>query len=494
MSKSAILNLSNLIIQNGKTPTFRMAATGSCLNVGFFVLERSIQLKGRESLLRLRKDNKGNEGVVLFQEDLFIMQQLAIHQTLRSLSIHDLLQAYSPNGRNPNSITNRIGKLRAAGILVALREKPVDVRGALYIYHYKLGIRGVDALVDMGILNEEEGDRLKQSLAHIRAAPSRHKRCLSHVVNQTFLRCHREQLMDGAIHERGSTHPLFSTSQVSNGIVPEIIPDWVFEKGDTVICIEMDTGSQNTGVLLKKSKRYLRQAEKLRQKGKQLIVIYSVADGSVPGEFSTNRERRIAAIKELVPPMVEWPGNLDFYAVPASRTPSLVQRIFEYIEPATSADRMSYAEDWYAKAADVLRIGFDVRLLNMEDVLVAKRNRDMDCQLIMGLRPLRRDAKWRKYLVIYGEEGAVRTFQYVRANAIRAKELDESGSTQILVVYAEIENMQEEIYQNNTTASIDFTSMEDWVHAMNNEEPAPETFTFTSKRSRERRLFDGALL
>ncbi len=451
-------------------------------------------MEKRQPLLRLRKDELGNQGIVLFEEDLFIMRQLVIHQTLRSVNIHELFQCQSATERNPNSITNRIGKLRMSGLLVALKEKPIDVRGALFIYHYKLGSRGVDTLVELGELSSEEGERMKYVLHNIRVAPTKHKRCVSHVATHSFIRSYKSGLMQGAFHERGSTHPLFTSSKVQNkGNMPEIIPDWIFEKESTVACIEMDTGSQSMEVLLMKCKRYIRQAKKVQEQGKQLIVIFSVADDSVPGDYSANRERRVGAIKEIIPSFLEWPSNLNFYVVSAKRTPPLIERLLGFIEPYTVEDRLLYAEDWSDKAELVVERSCEFTPVRMEQYFGTNRNTSADCQLLVAVRTKMRNAQRNLYAVISGEEGSVWTFQLIRANAARSLEVSAvPGAEQmrVLVCYAEQESAAEEVYLQNSTASISFTDLDSWVRAMNEGTEPPQVNTFVSRMATERRAFN----
>lgn len=483
-------------MRNGKTPAIRMTGISvRSICRGFLFAERNMPMDEREPLLRLRKDEKGNQGIILFKEDKFVMEQLVIHQTLRSLSIHELFQCQSDTPRNPNSLTNRIGKLRAAGLLVALKEKPIDVRGSLYIYHYKLGSRGVDSLIDLGCLSVREGEQLKYILSNIRVAPSKHTRCISHIATQSFIQSYKSGLMERAIHKRGSMHSIFTSSQILNkGRTPEIIPDWVFEKDSTVISIEMDTGSQSMSVILTKCKRYVCQAKKLEDDKKQLIVIFSVADDSVPGDYSSNRKRRIGSIKELIPTFVEWPRNLSFYVVPAKRTAPLVERLLSFVEPYSDGDRLLYAEEWLDKAELVLEKSYDSEPVSKNHYFNVNRNKKVDCQILLSVRMMRRESVRKIHAIISGEEGSVRTFQLIRANAARslaASEIPNKEKMQILVCYADESSMTEEVYLQNSAAIVSFTNLDRWVQAMNGDGEVPEINTFVSRVTTERRTFNG---
>jgi len=454
----------------------------------FFVGKEWLEMLERKPVLCLKAERNGNRGIFLYDEDLFLMKQLLIHQSMRSPSIHDLLQSLSDTPRNSNGITNRLGRLCAAGIFVQMKEKVLVDGGNLHTYHYRLGSRGVDALVAMDLLNVEEGARIYQMNNRL-SVPTRHTKAASSIANQVFLHCYPKFDLSTFSHERGASHTLFSNTrnEMHRNL---IVPDWVFEDGNRFVCLELDTGTQRKDPISSKFKRYFKRSEQLLEEGKELIVIFSVADDSVMVDFSDNRKRRIASLKEMIPPFTEWPKNLAFYVVTANRTPSLVERLLSYDEPFSPYERFQYADDWKRKAIHVLRDAFDLVTLDKDKLFSPRRRLEVDCDLMVSFQP-KRGGRGKSFAVIYGEEGSVITHQLIRANAKRVATLNESENqphSSILVCYDVEDSMIEDVYGQAVPCDMWQTDSASWVKAMNLEEPPSMKVVVSPLKKEWRRL------
>ena len=443
----------------------------------------------RKPVLCLKADRSGNRGIFLYDEDLFLMKQLLIHQSMRSPSIHDLLQSLSASPRNSNGITNRLGRLCAAGILVQSKAKVLVDGGNLHTYHYRLGSRGVDALVTLGLLEEEEGERIYQLNTRL-IVPNRHTKAASSIANQVYIHCYPKFDTHSFAHGRGAAHPLFSNTR---NILHRnlIVPDWVFEVGNRYVCLELDTGTQRKEPISSKFKRYVQRSEQLLEEGKELIVVFSVADESIMGDFSDNRKRRIASLKQMIPSFTEWPTNLTFHVVTASRTPPLVERLLSYAEPYSTHERYQYADDWMRKVNQVLHDSYELELLNKDTLFSPRRRREVDCDLLVSFKP-KQGGTEKTFAVIYGEEGSVITHHLIRANAKRVSSINESEQQNrfsILVCYDEEDRMLEDVYGQALPCEMWQTDSASWMKVMGTEE-SPAMKLVISPLKKEWRRFD----
>src|SRR5690606_24874555 len=108
-------------------------------------------------------------------------------------------------------------------------------------YHYKLGLRGIEVLSQIDPSFFGHADDLK-SLVTNASVPSAHNAAASTIANWVYIACLKDAVLKGCFHARGSNHELFSQSP-AEGLQSPIVPDWVFEHRDTVVCVEVDTGS-----------------------------------------------------------------------------------------------------------------------------------------------------------------------------------------------------------------------------------------------------------
>lgn len=453
----------------------------------------------------------GNRGVFLFDEDILLLKQLLIHQSMRATTIHEFYQAlaqYSMNeSRNVNGITNRLGKLTAAGVLVQSR---VKLRGSYFLYHYRLGTRGVDVLVELKILDASDKERVVDSSRKF-AIPSEHTEAMSHIANQIYISLYTNDTISEFTQTRGSAHKDFghSRSQIDK-IEENVVPDWVFTCGDTIVCVEVDTGSQRQHMIKHKYKSYIKHARRFIEAGKKVVVVFSVVDGTIFNRFSKNRDKRVSSIKQLAPPFNEWvsyldektqimdseekPLDLQFYAVSAKQTANLIERILIGSQPFSSVDRFQYAEDWMRKARYVMGKDYVLESIEKEQVYLPRRDPIMDCDLVVSVKPKGRERE-RLFLVIYGEEGSVITYQLIRTNGARLSKLNEverPNYGRLLVCYDEMINMKEDVYGQQLPCEMWQTDSDSWVKAMSEGQKAaaPEIMHVISPFKKEWRRFN----
>lgn len=410
-------------------------------------------------------------GIVLKSEDLLVLSQIYIHSSMRSPSIHEIYQTTYGKERNSNWITNRLRKLVKSGLLEQMYESMGDrgrASGMTY-YHYRLNNRGYKVLIDEGMVKEDDASKV-MLLSKRKRLPTIHTRATSYLANTIFLQLLCSELLDDFTHIRGSRHIHLGVAEETekSEVLGLIVPDWVFEKGDTIVSIEVDTGSQRGEKILEKHRLYSKTAEHLQTLGKTLVIIFSVTDMSIL-DFALgkdlrkeNREKRIGSLKEVFPLYTEWPDNLHFYVATAKRVPDIVVKVLSNQEPAKSLDRMLDANTWYELVMNRLANNYQMNMEELSTVLLPNRNYQLDAEYVFALKDNNKVKE--RHLVLFGEVGSVRNYQYIRNNAHLTYQYNSNPKQDIPlfvnVVYATKSSAVEEVYGNDIYDSIYFHDLE----------------------------------
>nr|WP_257789306.1 replication-relaxation family protein [Sporosarcina sp. P37] len=403
----------------------------------------------------------------VYEHDLFVLQQIFIHKVMISESIHELFDYVSNGERSRNSITNRITKLRKAGIIVQMK-KPI-ANSIFYLYYYKIGKRGLRLLFHFDLLDKSlDFDRTYSAIRTVKI-PNPHNSAMSMTANRSYLACLTNKKREVVEHTRGAAHEEFQ------GVKASIVPDWIFQNEETIICVECDTGKQTLNIIMQKYNQYLKKAKELNRIGKKLIVIFSVADGSVGHVYKEDRSRRVASIKEIIPPFLDWPQEpegfygVQFYGVSANRTPALVNRLLTDISSKPSLKRRRAAEDWFQEIQILLPYyGFDIVEVDKEKVLYSNRlNKEIDFDLAYQWRQQGSPSEEIHLVgVIFAEEGSIITYQTIGANLKRMQGIRQYASATLLVCYPEEESAIKDVYgysMQNTTFRV--TDTKNWIDA-----------------------------
>jgi len=447
--------------------------------------------------MKLNADKIGGfRGIHIFPEDVLLLKQLLIHQSIRSTSIHEFFGSVEGVERNKDGVTNRLNKLSKAGIVKMKTER---IRGGNYfVYHYRMGIRGISVLVANGDITENDCKRAYETIRKI-GIPSFHAIATSIVANRIFVECMDRGLMEKVSHSKGTAHELFG-SPLSKGQHDSkgVIPDWVFYDDETVVCIEVDTGTQNGGIMTGKYKRYINYGKVLNEIGKKLIVIFSVVDQTVDNKVSDNRDKRVTSIKNYAPPFSEWSDSeelgIHFYSLSANRTPSLVGRIFTAAEPSEVSERNQYAVDWSEMATKVLRGKNSITPIDNDAIFNPRRNRRVDCGLLIAIEDVETYGKRKRLLaVLYGEEGSIETHQLISANVKRISAVNdtrEHAELSLLVCYIESTNAEEDVFGSMPPCRISHTDFVSWITASTTSAVAPDVLCIASPFKKEWRRFN----
>lgn len=456
-----------------------------------------MKVEGRKLLCILDKDQR-HRGIYIYEDDLQLIKQVFIHRVIRSASIHEYYGFLSDWSRSRSAISNRIGKLRNAGILILMKQ-PI-LNHSFDTFYYKLGKRGLEVLQQLGVLSESDFEK-EYAITRQVKLPGQHNTAISLIANKTVITCSANPRIQTYEHCRGSNHPDFDGSK------GDLIPDWVFYTDNRIICLECDTGHQRQHIIQKKYKGYLEKAKEMNAKGITMIVVFTVIDESIDKFFSQNRERRLAALKESAPPAMTWPkgvnGNTDyglhFYAVTGKRTPPLISRLLSQESPLTVNERSSYVMGWQETAVIVLSNYYEMHLVDKENVLEPRRsNKVMDCDLLFEWKVKTGNPQLqpRSHLVfvVYGEEGSVLTQQMIGANLKRLNSVNSMrnySSASLLVCYSDPEQAQDDVLGITLGgSSYRITDVDSWESALYEKKPAPKVLLVTSTFAKTWKEFD----
>lgn len=461
----------------------------------FFVQKGRIYLRTSEPLHIVKKDHAGTPGIFIYDDDVALMKQIFYHRTMRAVSIHELMNELQGGHKSTIAISKRLGKLTRSRLLVQIKQ---PTAGRYTHYHYKLGLRGIEVLSQVDPQFFSQIDDLK-SFVSSATVPSAHTAAASTIANWVYMACLKDAVLKGCSHSRGSSHDLFKQSP-AEGLLPPIVPDWIFEHRDTVVCVEVDTGSQRQQTILSKYRRYIEMAESFQEKNKKLVVVFSVVDETVDVAFSDNRQRRNAYLKELAPPVQEWgdcsdgedPG-ISFYVVSAKRTPPLIRELLAGFLPFTKRARYQNAKDWMKKAEHVFKEAYSFSMVENDSFFNPRRDRSMDSDLVLRMERNALDGRNRLFAVIYGEEGSVLTHQLIKTTALRLSQLERdrrSNAPELLVCYDDIENVENDAHGIEIPCRVTELAYGEWLAAQREDSAPPQVMEVVSPFKKEWREFD----
>lgn len=397
-----------------------------------------------QNIIKLKKTGRFS-GVYITPYEMDLLRLVFDLKVISSRNIHNFYQAHSLPSRSSNAITNRLAKLVNAGVLQRLDDSHVlklDPRPVSY--YYRVGTRGFELLQKEGFISEDEMEYGKM-YGSIFPIPTDHNKALGNLLMNTQI----SLSLSGASFDslatrsmRGDRHPEFSVSVHQLDFAP-IIPDWIFETEEQIICLELDTGSQKTGIIQSKFYRYNKMAKRLN---KPLVVFFSVGL-DVVAEV-TNRERRVPSLKEVFPEQTEWSNSLDIYVVPSGRTVLLLKRLIERNARFSREEQKQLTMKWLRNSFDAAPFGiyFEKNEDQQFQSLLFNNEFDLDN---MGLIDKEHDENQYGGL-LFMEEGSVRSYQRVRVNQHRISHWNENravgrGAVSLFLIYEEKSSIEPDI-------------------------------------------------
>lgn len=360
------------------------------------------------------KSTSRYSGIHLSEREVEIVKYILDFSVFPARNIHRLFNAGIKNPRSKYAVSMRLGKLVRSGILVQLKtDFPKQGENRPPNYAYRIGSRGFDLFVQENLISSEEAERRKKYGPQLNM-PTPHNKTVNTIFTELA-----EMLIDRGEsfaslqyqYFRGDRHKGISYANSQTGYSP-IIPDWIYETRDQIICLELDTGRQANKVINAKFDRYKRLTEHLE---KTLVVIFSVGFSTLEAEGSP-KEKRIGSLKHLFSEHTEWPENFEIFVLPSHRTTDFLYGMLKRHLKVNKVYSKGAAINWlnYSRQATNGKLSYRFSQNNELNRLIFGDSYDLDLMPEILL-----DGKINPTGLLYMEEGSVRSFQKARANMIR---------------------------------------------------------------------------
>lgn len=445
--------------------------------------------------IRLKKSGKFC-GIVLHDYEIILIEHTYIHKIMRATSVHSLLSFLSKRNMRPVTISNRLSKLVNSGVLARLEEKISDMSGNFVRYYYKLGIRGYSLLEAIGYLSENQATKQVKYNQAIKL-PSFHTKAASVICNEIAIKCLNDVFTAETLMSRGANHYEFGTyAEVSKEMKGIIIPDYVFELDNVYVAIEIDTGHQRSHIIKSKYERYKKKAFSLKETEKSIMVVFVVVDDSVASEASSERDKRIASLKNMFPPFNEWGKNLQFYAVQATNAPRLIVNLLSKRAPAEKESRQFMCEDWIDSVVAIEQGRITAERYSPSE-FTNKRAEHVNADVMTKFTEAGRYPK--SFGLLYMQEGSVMSYQIYRANLLRMQNYNDNAwkihdihRYSLMLIYEDMVNVKNDVISSQIPelSHVFMTDSDTWFRKQlnqSNEFIVPEIYEMVSPFKKEKR-------
>lgn len=247
---------------------------------------------------RIKVYTKNWKFIWLREEEVKLLEQIWIHRTMQAKSVHSFYEVTSKTLRNSNAISNRLTKLVEHGLLIRLTKDVSLTRARVPRYYYRLGKIGLRLLAEHQRIQLDDVTRKDYRSFRNSPVPSVHTDAMSILANRIYLDCRYD--IPGMVHRRGVTGKIISRSGDEKLIREhKVIPDWIFQVDNRLLCIEMDTGSQEYVKIKGKFIRYNALQKVLQKQGYQIVVLFAVLDDSIDVVQKNKRTERNIRVENL---------------------------------------------------------------------------------------------------------------------------------------------------------------------------------------------------
>lgn len=419
-----------------------------CVRV-FFVLGGEIVRE--KAVYKLSKSNKYNSAL-LYQHDIVLLEQLAIHRLMRARDVINLLECARELEGVPaptkNAISKRLRRLVAAGILVLEQDDGMILQGMRFnSYFYRLGLRGYRALKEFtndNTLNPESAYAAAQKLS----IPKLHNQAASTLANEIYMHFLKLQY-EGKISEvplilRGGTHEAFKDYRNETYRVP-VQPDYVIDFKGTLIAIEMDTGNQRGTANADKVKQYNKWLNNHSKANyKKLIILFAVMDESVAPLVVKDRTRRVVTLRDRTGIQhVDWMNDsrMGVYCALSIFAKELVGNWIQGISMANQSERSFFVSQWFGYLAGCVKPGtMFLETVTNEAFKPISKNWDRQWEADEYMYLKEKEKKARHFLILYVDSGSSVEYKRIIANIERVKLINDSDMTNLtaslLLVYS----------------------------------------------------------
>lgn len=350
------------------------------------------------------------KGVCLEKFEIEILKMVYTYKIVTSKMITDMYVQYRPNSSR-KSVSNRLSRLTTKKILH--QKKQQNAFGYGITYFYTVGTKG------LSVLKTLQGFKVQNSYEpHRIRIPTLHNHFATQTVHDFYIANMKQdnpfkvKIVRGVLHE---LFPFQSGVLMRNGVELEnkspIIPDYVLEKDDTLICLESDMGTERTHEIKNKVQMYTHIAKSERFKDKKIYVVYSVVDKD--GDSTISKGKRIHSLKSAHTPKSNWPDNLEFYVTSSNEVIKLLFLLLENAYPLSIIWRNAAISDTSNQLMQSLqdKHGWRTHDIEIEELLIEPKDDLIMPANLMAQRVLSPKGIVKTVVFISGEFGSVRTYQ-----------------------------------------------------------------------------------
>ena len=406
-------------------------------------------------------------GIHLTGKEFEIVKYIYDFNVFPAGNIHRLFNSGLKNPRSKHAISMRLGKLVKSGILFQLKtDFPKQGENRPPHYAYRLGSRGLELLMQEKVITEKEVERRKKYAPQLNM-PTPHNKAISTIFTELVERLIRSEESFDSLqcqYFRGDQHKEISYANSQTGYSP-VIPDWIYDTKDQIICLELDTGKQTNSIIEVKFDRYKRLARYLK---KPLVVVFSVGLSTLAAGDSP-KEKRVGSLKQLFSEHTEWPDNFEVFVLPSYRTTDFLYKMLKNRATATTLTAKGVTNSWLnysrqvSKQKDFYRIAQNE---NLNRLLIRDTyNLDFLTELLLEntIIPIG---------LLYMEEGSVRSYQKARANMRRIQTWNNQFEpmASLFLVYKDVSNGFNEILALQPLCRTFIVNVEEVINAAKSKE------------------------
>lgn len=268
----------------------------------------------------------GRRSITVKVREFNMILHILAHGMVKSSIVHDLYRHFVSPKASTSVISNRLAKMREAGILGRIDVPYTYNDKVLNQSFYHAGDRSLIHLHSWQQISKMEltrGLEIQQN----QKIPEPQSQTMSEVVHRLFQDV-EEQGETEVFYTRSELHPIFRKEYGAKESLRifKIWPEWILETDVTVIClIPLSSGKQRNYNWWDQAfeNDFIKMAEELQQQGKEFIVFFSLYDGSNHEHGQKNDKEmdgNIGQVKNKMPVPFTWSAHFSVYVLPLKQT------------------------------------------------------------------------------------------------------------------------------------------------------------------------------
>lgn len=286
---------------------------------------------------------KRTKGVYLTYQEIRLLELIYNTRYLPASLIHRYINALADNSTSKQIISNRLRRLADMGILFR-KSRVLDNNFPQHFYFLKQN--GYKVLNYLGVINQGWTETQAKALYNKVGFSMHNVSVLSVLVDLYLEFIHRFGIFHSLKITKGTMHPLFSEwDEVKSAytIKEGIVPDYVLEYGNKLICFEHDMKTETLKMIQEKNRLYQRFAQK-GLNGKKMFVVYGVNE-SVEEVTELANMKRVHSIMATLSPAHEWAEGLRFYVMSNRYATNLLTDLLLEQQPLDEMNRQALVQE-----------------------------------------------------------------------------------------------------------------------------------------------------